>query len=36
MGMILDLAATRPRWRHNDGEMSSGGVRVQCAAEREG
>ena len=35
LGMILDLAGMRPRWRHNYGAMASGGVRVPCAAERE-
>jgi hypothetical protein len=30
------LASMGPRWRHDDGEMASGGVRVPCAAEREG
>ena len=36
LGMILDLGSMRPRCRHNDGGMASGGVRVQCATEREG
>jgi hypothetical protein len=36
LGMTLDTAGMRPRWQHSNGEMDSGGVRVQCAAEREG
>jgi len=36
LGMILDLASMRPRSRHNDGEMASGGVRADCAVGRQG